>query len=135
MRLKFNPLPEVLRGKRVVVVDDSIVRGTTTAPIVGMLRRAGAREVHMRIPRRRCGTPATWASTPGAAAELIAATHTVDEIRRPVGADSLGYLSRKDCWPRSARDGRGAAPLHRLLRRPLPDRVPIDVDKYVLERG
>jgi amidophosphoribosyltransferase len=91
--LKFNPLPEVLRGQRIALVDDSIVRGTTTPRIVAMLRRAGAAEVHLRI----CAPPIRYACHLGVdtAPEdtLIANTHGVDEIRGMVGADSLGYLS------------------------------------------
>jgi amidophosphoribosyltransferase len=91
--LKFNPLPEVLRGQRIALVDDSIVRGTTTPRIVAMLRRAGAAEVHLRI----CAPPIRYACHLGVdtAPEhtLIANTHQVEEIRSMVGADSLGYLS------------------------------------------
>jgi amidophosphoribosyltransferase len=91
--LKFNPLPEVLRGQRIALVDDSIVRGTTTPRIVAMLRRAGAAEVHLRI----CAPPIRYACHLGVdtAPEntLIANTHATDEIRAMVGADSLGYLS------------------------------------------
>jgi amidophosphoribosyltransferase len=91
--LKFNPLPEVLRGQRIALVDDSIVRGTTTPRIVAMLRRAGAAEVHLRI----CAPPIRHACYLGVdtAPEdtLIANSHEVEEIRQLVGADSLGYLS------------------------------------------
>jgi amidophosphoribosyltransferase len=91
--LKFNPLPEVLRGQRIALVDDSIVRGTTTPRIITMLRRAGATEVHLRI----CAPPIKYACHLGVdtAPEdtLIANSHAVDEIRTLVGADSLGYLS------------------------------------------
>ncbi len=91
--LKFNPLPEVLKGQRVVVVDDSIVRGTTTPRIVAMLRRAGARQVHLRI----CAPPIKFACHLGVdtAPEetLVANAHSVEEIRGQTGADSLGYLS------------------------------------------
>jgi amidophosphoribosyltransferase len=91
--LKFNPLPEVLRGQRIALVDDSIVRGTTTPRIVAMLRRAGAAEVHLRI----CAPPIRHACHLGVdtAPEdtLIANAHGIDEIRAIVGADSLGYLS------------------------------------------
>jgi len=91
--LKFNPLPEVLRDQRIALIDDSIVRGTTTPRIVSMLRRAGAAEVHLRI----CAPPIRYACHLGVdtAPEhtLIANTHGVDEIREMVGADSLGYLS------------------------------------------
>jgi amidophosphoribosyltransferase len=91
--LKFNPLPEVLRGQRIALVDDSIVRGTTTPRIVSMLRRAGAAEIHLRI----CAPPIRHACHLGVdtAPEetLIANTHSIDEIRRVVNADTLGYLS------------------------------------------
>jgi amidophosphoribosyltransferase len=91
--LKFNPLPEVLRDQRIALIDDSIVRGTTTPRIVAMLRRAGAAEVHLRI----CAPPIRYACHLGVdtAPEetLIANTHPVGEIRELVGADSLGYLS------------------------------------------
>jgi len=91
--LKFNPLPEVLRDQRIALVDDSIVRGTTTPRIVAMLRRAGAAEVHLRI----CAPPIRHACHLGVdtapEATLIAGTHSVPEICEMVGADSLGYLS------------------------------------------
>lgn len=91
--LKFNPLPEVLRDRRIALIDDSIVRGTTTPRIIAMLRRAGAAEVHLRI----CAPPIRHACHLGVdtAPEdtLIANTHSVAEIREMVGADSLGYLS------------------------------------------
>src|SRR6266849_6763786 len=91
--LKFNPLPEVLRGQRIALIDDSIVRGTTTPRIVSLLKRAGAAEVHLRI----CAPPIRYACHLGVdtAPEdtLIANAHGVDEIRTIVGADSLGYLS------------------------------------------
>jgi amidophosphoribosyltransferase len=91
--LKFNPLPEVLRGQRIALVDDSIVRGTTTPRIIAMLRRAGAAEVHLRI----CAPPIRYACHLGVdtAPEdtLIASSHSTEEIRALLGADSLGYLS------------------------------------------
>ncbi|HZP95183.1 MAG TPA: amidophosphoribosyltransferase [Candidatus Limnocylindria bacterium] len=91
--LKYNALRDVLEGKRVVVVDDSIVRGNTSGPIVELLRRNGAREVHMRI----CSPPIRHSCYFGVdmarRSELIASKLSVEEIRRHVGADSLGYLS------------------------------------------
>lgn len=93
IRLKFNPLPEVIRGKRLVVVDDSIVRGNTTRQVVEMLLNAGAAEVHMRI----CSPPIMWPCYYGIdmadRSELVAAQHTVEEIAALTGADSLAYLS------------------------------------------
>jgi amidophosphoribosyltransferase len=91
--LKFNPIVENLRDKRVVVVDDSIVRGTTTPRIVKLLRDAGAREVHVRITSPPITHPCYLGVDMATYDELIAANYTVDEIREKIGADSLGYLS------------------------------------------
>jgi len=91
--IKLNPLREVVRGKRLTVVDDSIVRGTTTKQIVALLRKAGAEEVHLRISAPPIYHPCFYGIDTQVETELIAATHTVEEIREFVGADSLGYLS------------------------------------------
>ena len=91
--LKYNPLPEMLRGKRVVVVDDSIVRGTTPGRIVGLLRRGGAREVHVRIHSPPFANPCYFGIDVGRKSELIGSRLGVEEIREHIGADSLGYLS------------------------------------------
>jgi amidophosphoribosyltransferase len=93
--IKLNPLREVVRGKRLAVVDDSIVRGTTTKQIVELLRRAGAAEVHLRISAPPIFHPCFYGIDTQVETELIASTHTEDEIREFVGADSLGYLSIK----------------------------------------
>ena len=91
--LKFNPLPEVLAGKRVVLVDDSIVRGTTTPPIVRLVRQAGAEEVHVRIHSPAFRWPCYLGLDVATRKELIAAHKSVDEITSHIGANSLGYLS------------------------------------------
>ncbi len=93
VKLKFNPLPHVLNGKRVVVVDDSIVRGTTTPKVVQLLRRAGAKEVHMRICAPPLRYPCFFGVDMATRGELIAAQKTIPEIRDTIDADSLGYLS------------------------------------------
>jgi amidophosphoribosyltransferase len=93
VQLKFNPIVENLRGQRVVVVDDSIVRGTTTPRIVKLLRDAGAREVHLRITSPPIVHPCYLGVDMATYAELIAANLTVPEVCERVGADSLGYLS------------------------------------------
>ncbi len=93
VKLKFNPMPGVLSGKRLVVVDDSIVRGTTTPRVVSMLRRAGAKEVHLRICAPPIRYPCFFGVDMATRWELIAAQKSVPEIRDFVGADSLGYLS------------------------------------------
>jgi len=93
VKLKLSPVREVLAGKRVVVVDDSIVRGTTSQKIVGMIRGAGASEVHMRISSPPTIGPCRYGIDTPTREELIASDHTPEEIRAYVGADSLGYLS------------------------------------------
>jgi amidophosphoribosyltransferase len=91
--MKLNPLREVVRGKRLTVVDDSIVRGTTTKQIVALLRRAGAAEVHVRISAPPIFHPCFYGIDTQIETELIAATHSLEEIRAFIGADSLAYLS------------------------------------------
>jgi amidophosphoribosyltransferase len=93
VKVKLNPVKSILDGKRVVLVDDSIVRGTTSRKIVGMVRAAGAKEVHMRISCPPTISPCFYGVDTPRAAELIAATHTLDEIRKYLGADSVAYLS------------------------------------------
>ncbi len=93
IRLKLNPLREIVEGKRIVVVDDSIVRGNTQRAIVRMLREAGAREVHVRISSPPVKWPCYYGIDFATRAELIANGLEVDEIRRSIGADSLGYVS------------------------------------------
>ena len=93
VKLKLSPVRDVLAGKRVVVVDDSIVRGTTSGKIIGMIRAAGAREVHLRISSPPTIGPCYYGIDTPDRNKLIASSHTVDEVRRFVGADSLGYLS------------------------------------------
>jgi amidophosphoribosyltransferase len=93
LRMKFNPLPEIVAGKRVVVVDDSIVRGNTTRQIVGMLRDAGAKEVHLRISAPPIRNPCHYGVDMSTREEMIAHERTVEEIAKELGADSLAYLS------------------------------------------
>jgi len=93
LRLKFNPLPEIVAGKRLVVVDDSIVRGNTTRQIVQMLRDAGAREVHMRISAPPIKHPCHYGIDMSTREEMIAHERTVEEVAAELGADSLAYLS------------------------------------------
>jgi len=93
VKLKLSPVRDVLAGKRVVVVDDSIVRGTTSGKIIGMIRSAGAREVHLRISSPPTIGPCHYGIDTPDRDKLIASSHTVDEVRRFVGADTLGYLS------------------------------------------
>jgi amidophosphoribosyltransferase len=93
VQLKFNPLSRIIAGKKLVVVDDSIVRGTTTPRVVSLLRKAGAAEVHLRICAPPIRYPCFFGVDMATKWELIAARKTVPEIREHLGADSLGYLS------------------------------------------
>ena len=93
VRMKFNPLPEVIAGRRVVIVDDSIVRGTTTPHVVGMVRKAGATEVHMRVCAPPIRFPCHFGVDMATRRELLAANLSEEEIRQFIGADTLGYLS------------------------------------------
>jgi len=93
VKLKLNPVRHLLEGKRVVLVDDSLVRGTTSRKIVRMVRQAGAREVHLRISCPPTMSPCFYGVDTPTRGELIASSHTTEEIRRFAEADSLGYLS------------------------------------------
>jgi amidophosphoribosyltransferase len=93
IRLKLNPLRDVIAGRRIVVVDDSIVRGNTQQAIVAMLREAGALEVHVRIASPPVKWPCFYGIDFATRDELIAGRHSVEEIRTAIGADSLGYVS------------------------------------------
>ena len=93
VRVKLNPVRSILEGQRVVLVDDSIVRGTTSRKIVRMVRSAGAREVHMRISCPPTISPCFYGVDTPRRSELIAATHTLEEIRKYLNADSVAYLS------------------------------------------
>lgn len=93
VKIKLNPQSEVIKGKRVVVVDDSLVRGTTSQKIIHLIRQAGAKEVHFRIASPPTTGPCYYGvDTPGKS-QLIAAQHTIEEIREFIGADSLAYLT------------------------------------------
>src|ERR1700728_3245828 len=93
VKLKLNPVRHLLEGKRVILVDDSIVRGTTSRKIVRMVRQAGAREVHLRVSCPPTISPCFYGVDTPVPAELIAANHSVEQIRRFVEADSVAYLS------------------------------------------
>jgi amidophosphoribosyltransferase len=93
VKVKLNAVPEVLEGKRVVVVDDSLVRGTTSRKIVKMIRQAGAKEVHMRISSPPIVSPCFYGIDTPTKKELIASNHSAEEIRKYITADSLAYLS------------------------------------------
>ncbi|HXE82211.1 MAG TPA: amidophosphoribosyltransferase, partial [Gemmatimonadales bacterium] len=93
VKIKFNPVREVLAGKRVVVVDDSLVRGTTSRELVQMIRQAGAKEVHFRVASAPITGPCYYGIDTPTKSELIASSHSLEEIRQHLGVESLGYLS------------------------------------------
>ncbi len=96
VKIKLNPISDVVRGKRVVMIDDSIVRGTTSERIVRLVREAGAKEVHVRISAPPFVSPCYYGVDIDSKENLIACKHTIPEIAEIIGADSLGYLSRED---------------------------------------
>ena len=133
VRLKFNPLPEVLRDKRVVVVDDSIVRGTTTPRVVSLLRKAGAKEIHLRICSPPIKHPCFFGVDMATKGELIAAQKTVTQIKDFIEADSLGYLSLEGLnWSIDVpQQGFCTA----CLTGDYPVPVQLELDKLALESG
>jgi amidophosphoribosyltransferase len=131
VRIKYNAVREIIAGKSVVVVDDSIVRGTTSRGLVSMIRQAGAREVHFRVASPPTIGPCYYGIDTPTREELIAATHSVDEIRRYLDVDSLGYLSREGMLHASAGDpGRFC---HACFSNEYPTAIPADPAKLRLE--
>ena len=122
VRVKLNPVRSILEGKRVVLVDDSIVRGTTSRKIVRMVRSAGREEVHMRISCPPTISPCFYGVDTPRRSELIAATHTLEEIRKYLDADSVAYLSLDGLT--GAVQGRHVEVLHVVLHRRLSGGVP-----------
>ncbi len=131
VRMKLNPLRENIEGKRLVVVDDSIVRGTTTRAVVGMLREAGAAEVHLRIMSPPYRWPCFYGMDTGDPDELLASKLSVEEIRSFVGADTLAYLDLDRL--RIATGVAGAPFCDACLTGDYPVKVPTNLSKAVLE--
>lgn len=131
VKLKFNALPDVLRGKRVVVVDDSIVRGTTTPSTVALIRRAGAREVHMRVTSPPMVNSCYLGIDTARQEELIAARMDVPAIRNHIGADTLGYLSLNGLIEAIGLPHQTFC--HACFTGEYPMPVQLDMDKLVLE--
>ena len=134
VRNKFNTLPEVLSGQRVVVVDDSIVRGTTTPPIVALLRRAGAAEVHVRVCAPPIFNPCYLGVDMATKDELVASNRSVDEIRQMIDADSLGYLSVESLHTAVNGDPTGEGFCNACFTGVYPIPVQLQMDKLSLER-
>ena len=135
VRNKFNPLPEVLSGKKIIVVDDSIVRGTTTPPIVALLRRAGAVEVHMRVCAPPITNPCFFGVDMATKDELIASDRSVEEIREFIGADSLGYLSLDGLHLAINNDRSSEGFCNACFTGNYPIPVQLQLDKLSLERS
>lgn len=131
VRMKLNPLRDNIAGKRLVVVDDSIVRGTTTRAMIAMLRQAGAAEVHMRISSPPYRWSCFYGMDTGTRGELIAANLDVDEIRDYIGADTLAYLTVDRL--REATGASGAGFCDACLTGDYPVEVPATLTKAVLE--
>jgi len=131
VRQKFNPLTDVIRGKRLVVVDDSIVRGTTTPHVVSLLRKAGAVEIHMRVCAPPIKHPCYMGVDMPNRQELIAANNTIPEICEMTGADSLGYLSMEGLLKVVGGDRGGFCDACFTGNYPVP--VQLELTKLVLE--
>jgi amidophosphoribosyltransferase len=125
VKIKFNPVKEVLEGKKVVVVDDSLVRGTTSRGLVQMIRQAGAAEVHFRLASAPITGPCYYGIDTPTKGELIASNHSLEEIRRHLGVETLGYLSL-DGMLRAA-GGDPAEFCHACFSGDYPTPVPNDV--------
>jgi len=131
VKLKLNPIPDAIRGRRLVVIDDSIVRGTTTRQIVQALREAGAAEVHVRITCPPIRWPCFYGIDMSTRQELVASDLDVEEVRAFVGADSLGYLSMEGMV------GATGTPESELCRAcfdgEYPIEIPVHAGKFLLE--
>ena len=124
VRIKYNAVREIIAGRSVVVVDDSIVRGTTSRGLVSMIRQAGAREVHFRVASPPNIGPCYYGIDTPTREELIASSHSVDDIRRYLGVESLGYLSLEGMLQASAGDaGRFC---HACFSNEYPTDIPAD---------
>lgn len=133
VRMKLNPLTENIAGKRLVVVDDSIVRGTTTRAMVAMLREAGATEVHLRISSPPYRWPCFYGMDTGTRSELLAANLTVDEIREYIGCDSITYLDLDALIESTGAVNAGFCDA--CLTGNYPIEIPVNLSKNVLEAG
>jgi amidophosphoribosyltransferase len=133
IRLKLNPIPEHLAGKRVVLVDDSIVRGSTTRQLVEMVREAGALEVHLRVSSPPYRWPCFYGMDTSDRSTLIAAHASLVEIRERLGADSLGYLSLDGLLEATGVADAGFCTA--CLSGEYPTEIPNVTDKYHLERS
>ncbi|MTV49066.1 amidophosphoribosyltransferase [Heliobacillus mobilis] len=136
VRLKLNAVAKAVEGKRVIMIDDSIVRGTTSGKIVQMLRQAGAKEVHMLVSSPPITQPCYYGIDTSVRKELVAATKTVEEVRQMIGADSLHYLSEEGLL--AAMIGQNANVSRNTycmacFNGEYPIEIPVGLDKYTME--
>jgi amidophosphoribosyltransferase len=127
VKIKFNPVREVLEGKKVVVVDDSLVRGTTSRELVQMIRQAGAKEVHFRVASAPITGPCYYGIDTPTKSELIASSHSLEEIRRHLGVETLGYLSLEGM--KRAAGGDATEFCHACFSGEYPTAIPDDTQK------
>ena len=132
VRLKFTPLTEVIKGKRLVVVDDSIVRGTTTERVISFLRSAGAEEIHLRVCAPPIKYPCHYGIDMPSRAELIASNRSIEETREILGVDSLGHLDMTGLYSAIRQEGPGFCDACFTGEYPVP--VQLELDKFALER-
>jgi amidophosphoribosyltransferase len=128
VKIKFNPVRDVLEGKKVVVVDDSIVRGTTSRALVQLIRHAGAKEVHFRVASPPITGPCYYGIDTPTKGELIASNHDIEGIRQHLGVDSLGYLSL-DGMLRAAGGDPGDF-CHACFSGDYPTEIPDDLERH-----
>ena len=133
VRIKLNPIADVVRGKRVVMIDDSIVRGTTSARIVKLLREAGAKEIHVRVSAPPFVNPCYYGTDIDSRDNLIACHYSVEEIAKIIGADSLGYLSL-DGARKMACGGSGEGYCTACFGTEYPTEIPTKTSKDRFER-
>jgi len=133
VQMKFNPMSQMLKGKRMVVVDDSIVRGTTTPKVVNLIRQAGAKEIHMRICIPPIKYPCFFGVDMATRKELIASHKSVEEIRQFIGADSLGYISLEGLLKSVNLPGDSFCTACFTGEYPIP--VQLEMDKLALENS
>ena len=132
VRIKLNPVESAVRGKRVVLVDDSIVRGTTSRRIITLLREAGAKEVHMRISSPPFLNPCYYGTDVDSRENLIACNHSIEEIADIIGADTLGYLRLEDA--RQIAAGEGHSFCTACFSGSYPTDIPENISKNKFER-
>jgi len=131
--MKFNPLRDNIDGKRIVVVDDSVVRGTTQKQLVKMLRESGAAEIHLRLTSPPVRWPCFYGMDFGTRGELLAANLTVEEIRDYLNVDSLAYITIDNLL--ASTGTRGAGFCAACFTGEYPVEVPVELRKGVLEGG